>query len=117
MDEGNNPKFFIPNTIQGVGYDVSGQIQVIWEVVKAPLVVPLLKLGVYICLAMSLMLFMERLYMGVVIILVKLFRKKPEQRYNYEPIQDDVELGSSNFPPVLVQIPMFNEREVRLISL
>ena len=41
------------------------------SVIKAPLTVPLLKLGVYICLAMSLMLFIERLYIGVVIILVK----------------------------------------------
>lgn len=110
------PKVLIPDstsTIQGVSYDIGGQIQVIWEVMKAPLIVPLLNVAVYICLAMALMLFMERLYMGVVIILVKLFWKKPEQRYNYEPIQDDVELGSSNFPTVLVQIPMFNEREVR----
>ncbi|XP_061345338.1 glucomannan 4-beta-mannosyltransferase 2 isoform X2 [Gastrolobium bilobum] len=66
---------------------------------------------------MSLMLFMERLYMGIVIILIKLFWKKPEQRYKYEPIQDDVELGSSNFPTVLIQIPMFNEREVYKVSI
>lgn len=92
--------------------DIAGQIGLIWELIKVPLIVPLLKLGVYICLAMSLMLFMERLYMGIVIILVKLFWKKPEKRYNWQPIQDDVELGSSNFPVVLVQIPMFNEREV-----
>ncbi|XLR22986.1 hypothetical protein S83_050886, partial [Arachis hypogaea] len=45
-------------------------------------------------------LHLERLYMGIVIILVKLFWKKPEQRYKYEPIQDDLELGSSNFPVV-----------------
>ena len=112
MDEAQPVKVFIPDSIQGVSYHLAGQIQMIWDVIKAPLIVPLLKLGVYICLAMSLMLFMERLYMGVVIILVKLFWKKPEQRYKYEPIQDDVELGSSNFPTVLVQIPMFNEREV-----
>lgn len=61
------------------------------------------------------MLFFERLYMGVVIILVKLFWKKPEKRYKYEPIQDDLELGSSNFPHVLIQIPMFNEREVLIL--
>ncbi|RDY09571.1 Glucomannan 4-beta-mannosyltransferase 2, partial [Mucuna pruriens] len=114
MEEGN-PKFFIPNSIEGVSNHVTGQIQLLWETLKAPLIVPLLQLGVYVCLAMSLMLFMERLYMGLVIILVKLFWKKPEQRYNYKPIQDDVELGSSNFPTVLVQIPMFNEREVRIV--
>ncbi|KAJ7947932.1 Glucomannan 4-beta-mannosyltransferase 9 [Quillaja saponaria] len=113
----DQPKVFIPETIQGVSYDIAGQIGLIWEVVKAPLIVPLLKLGVYICLAMSLMLFMERLYMGIVIILVKLFWKKPEKRYKYEAFQDDVEMGSSNFPVVLVQIPMFNEREVYKVSI
>ncbi|XP_027344299.1 glucomannan 4-beta-mannosyltransferase 2-like isoform X3 [Abrus precatorius] len=66
---------------------------------------------------MYLMLFIERLYMAILIILVKLFWKKPEQRYNYHPIQDDVELGSSNFPTVLVQIPMYNEREVYKVSI
>ncbi|TKY48610.1 Glucomannan 4-beta-mannosyltransferase 2 [Spatholobus suberectus] len=116
MDEAS-PKIFIPNTIEGVSNHVTGQIQLLWELVKAPLIVPLLKLGVYICLAMSLMLFMERLYMGVVIVLVKLFWKKPEQRYDYKPLQDDVELGSSHFPTVLVQIPMFNEREVYKVSI
>ncbi|XP_028808200.1 glucomannan 4-beta-mannosyltransferase 2 [Neltuma alba] len=111
------PKFFMPDSVRSVSYDIAGQIKLIWEVVKTPLIVPLLNLGVYICLTMSLMLFIERLYMGVVIILVKLFWKKPEQRYRYEPIQDDVELGSSNFPVVLVQIPMFNEREVYKVSI
>lgn len=111
MEEAS-PKIFIPNTIQGVSEHVTGQIELLWELVKVPLIVPLLKLGVYICLAMSLMLFMERLYMGIFIILVKLFWKKPEQRYNYKPLQDDVELGSFIFPTVLIQIPMFNEKEV-----
>ncbi|KAF7805674.1 glucomannan 4-beta-mannosyltransferase 2-like [Senna tora] len=118
MVEEAEPRFFVPNPIQaGVGFDVAEQIKLIWDVIKTPLIVPLLNLAVYICLAMSLMLFFERLYMGVVIILVKLFWKKPEQRYKYEPIQDDAELGSSNFPVVLVQIPMFNEREVYKVSI
>ena len=96
--------------------DMSGQLELMWEMIKAPLIVPLLKLGVVFCLTMSLMLFCERLYMGVVIILVKLFWKKPEKRYNWEPLPDaidDIEMGGSNkFPHVLIQIPMFNEREV-----
>jgi beta-mannan synthase len=108
----SEPKIFIPESFQ-VNYDVSSQIKMIWEVMKAPLIVPLLNACVYISLAMALMLFMERVYMGIVIVLIKLFWKKPEQRYNYEPLQDDEELGGSNFPVVLVQIPMFNEREVR----
>lgn len=110
-------KIPIPEAFQNPGYDIATQIGMMWELIKAPVIVPLLRLGVYICLAMSLMLFMERLYMGVVIILVKLFWKKPEKRYNFEPLQDDVEMGSSNFPVVLIQIPMFNEKEVYKISI
>ncbi|XP_021278150.1 glucomannan 4-beta-mannosyltransferase 2 [Herrania umbratica] len=110
-------KLLIPESFQVSRDDITGQLGLIWELIKAPLIVPLLQLGVYICLIMSLMLFMERVYMGIVIILVKLFWKKPEKRYNFELIQDDVELGSSNFPVVLVQIPMFNEKEVYKISI
>ncbi|XP_044483815.1 glucomannan 4-beta-mannosyltransferase 2 [Mangifera indica] len=116
MDE-NSPKFMIPEALQVSRDDIAGQIGLIWELIKSPLIVPLLQLGVYICLAMSLMLFMERVYMGIVIILVKLFWKKPEKRYKWEPIQDDEELGNTNFPVVLVQIPMFNEREVYKVSI
>lgn len=108
-------QILLPESFQGGRGDFTEQIWLIWELIKAPLIVPVLRLMVYISLAMSLMLFFERLYMGVVIILVKLFWKKPEKRYKYEPIQDDLELGSSNFPHVLIQIPMFNEREVLIL--
>ncbi|KAK9674307.1 hypothetical protein RND81_12G224900 [Saponaria officinalis] len=102
----------------GNGYDLNyGQIGLIWEHTKSPLIVPLLKLMVYICLAMSLMLFFERVYMGVVISLIKMFGKKPEKRYKWEALKEDVELGNSNYPMVLVQIPMFNEREVYQMSI
>jgi len=50
--------------------------------------------------------------MGVVITLVKLFGRKPEKRYKWEPMKDDIELGNSSYPMVLVQVPMYNEREV-----
>ena len=103
----------LPETFQGVRDELAGQIGMMWELIKAPLMVLLLRLGVYICLAMSLMLFCERLYMGIVIILVKLFWKKPEKRCKYETIQEDVEMGSSNFLVVLIQIPMYNKRDVR----
>lgn len=93
-----SPKFFIPESLQVSREDVASQIGLMWELIKAPLIVPLLRVGVYICLLMSLMLFMERVYMGIVIILVKLFWKKPEKRYNWEAIEDDEELGSTNFP-------------------
>ncbi|GAU16019.1 hypothetical protein TSUD_338900 [Trifolium subterraneum] len=55
--------------------------------------------------------------MGVVITLVKLFGRKPEKRYKWEPIKDDIELGNSCYPMVVVQIPMYNEREVYQLSI
>ncbi|KAK4358624.1 hypothetical protein RND71_020853 [Anisodus tanguticus] len=106
------------STIQATASDIAGQIGMMWEVLKAPLLVPLLRAAVYICLVMELMLFVERLYMGVVIVLVKIFMKKPDKRYKWEPMNDDdLEIGSANFPKVLVQIPMFNEKEVYKISI
>ncbi|KAL1557660.1 Glucomannan 4-beta-mannosyltransferase 2 [Salvia divinorum] len=110
-------KNFIPESFQGYTPDIAGQIGLLWELIKAPLIVPLLTVCVYICLAMSIMVFIERLYMGVVIVLVHLFWKKPEKRYRYEPMKDDLESGNGGYPIVLVQIPMFNEKEVYKISI
>ncbi|XP_077235881.1 glucomannan 4-beta-mannosyltransferase 9-like [Tasmannia lanceolata] len=97
--------------------DITEQIGLIWEQIKVPIIVPLLKISVVLCLIMSIMLFVERVYMGIVIILVKLFGRKPEKRYKWEPIRDDVELGNSAYPMVLVQIPMYNEKEVYQLSI
>ncbi|RVW54477.1 Glucomannan 4-beta-mannosyltransferase 2 [Vitis vinifera] len=110
-------KTLIPETFQGTRLDIAGQIGLVWELVKAPLIVPLLRVAVYICLTMSLMLFVERLYMGIVIILVKIFWKKPDKRYKWEPLREDLESGNSNFPHVVVQIPMYNEKEVYKLSI
>jgi len=97
-----------------MGYrdDITMQMSMVLDQIRAPLIVPALRLGVYICLTMSVMLFVERVYMGIVISLVKLFGRKPDKRFKYEPIKDDIELGNSAYPMVLIQIPMFNEREV-----
>lgn len=110
-------KNLIPESFPGASVDLAAQIGLLWDLIKAPLIVPMLRLAVYICLAMTVMLFLERLYMGIVIVLVKLFWKKPEKRYNWEPIRDDLEIGNSAFPLVLIQIPMFNEKEVYKISI
>lgn len=109
-------KSFIPESLPGATANIAGQIGLLWELIRAPLIVPLLRIAVYICLAMSIMVFIERLYMGIVIILVKLFWKKPQRRYKWEAMEDDLESGSAAFPMVLVQIPMFNEKEVRVFE-
>lgn len=115
MDRLSSATIF-PDRFQGGGRDdITSQIGVIWDQTKAPLIVPVLKVLVFLCLIMSVMLFIERVYMGIVIVLVKLFGKKPEKRYKWEPMKDDIELGNSSYPMVLVQIPMYNEKEVRQI--
>ncbi|GJM90476.1 hypothetical protein PR202_ga06758 [Eleusine coracana subsp. coracana] len=98
--------------------DAAATLPEAWSQVRAPVIVPLLRLAVVVCLTMSVLLFLERVYMAVVIAGVRLLRLRPERRYRCDPIpEDDPELGSTAFPIVLVQIPMFNEREVYQLSI
>ena len=55
--------------------------------------------------------------MVATLLLIKLSGKRPEKRYKWEPIRDDVELGNAAYPMVLVQIPMYNEGEVYRFSI
>jgi len=98
-------------------------VAALWQQVKSPVVVPLLRLSVSLCLAMSVMLFAEKVYMAVVLLVSRLplLGRRPEQRYRWEPIvrDGDLEAGGGGggdaaacYPMVLVQIPMYNEREV-----
>lgn len=102
-----------PEAFQGSRDGVAEQMALVWQQIKAPVIVPLLRTAVFLCLLMSVMLFLEKVYMAVVIVLIKLFRRRPEKRYRWEPMRDDLELGNSAYPTVLVQIPMYNEKEVR----
>lgn len=79
---------------------------------RSLLLVPLFKCLVAICLVISLLVFVESVYMNIVVIYVKLFKRKPEKIYKWEAMQEDIEVGNQNYPMVLVQIPMYNEREV-----
>lgn len=88
------------------------ELYMAWEAIRAPLIAPLLRFLIVICTTLSIVQFVERIYMGVVIILVKLLGRTPEKRFKWEAMKDDSELGSSAYPMVLVQIPMFNEKEV-----
>ncbi|GER45398.1 cellulose synthase like [Striga asiatica] len=107
----------LPETVPSSRDDFTEQFSIIWGQIKAPLIIPLLELAVFLCLAMSAMLFVERVYMALIITLVKLFGRKPEKRYKWEPLKDDLELGNSAYPMVLVQIPMYNEKEVYQLSI
>lgn len=83
-----------------------------WRQIRSLLIVPVFKCLVAICLVISCLVFIESFYMNIVVIYVKLFKRKPEKIYKWEAMQEDVELGDQNHPMVLVQIPMYNEREV-----
>ncbi|PKA47560.1 Glucomannan 4-beta-mannosyltransferase 9 [Apostasia shenzhenica] len=105
------------SSFPGASDDIAGQIGLIWDQVKSPVIVPALRVAAFLCLVMSVMLFAEKVYMAAVVIVVKLLGRRPERRYKYEPLHDDVELGGSAFPMVLVQIPMYNEKEVYKLSI
>lgn len=88
------------------------QLIKLWLDVRAPVVAPLLQFAINTCLVMVTMLFIERIFMCGVMVFVKLLRRTPESVYKFQPIRDDLEFGNSSYPMVLVQIPMYNEREV-----
>ncbi|CAN7061952.1 unnamed protein product [Brassica rapa subsp. trilocularis] len=91
---------------------VNTRISLWWEQARAIVVVPFFKFLVALCLIMSVMYFVEVMYMGIVVAYVKLFKRKPEKVYKWEAMENDAECGSKSFPMVLVQIPMYNEKEV-----
>uniref|UniRef100_I1P800 glucomannan 4-beta-mannosyltransferase n=1 Tax=Oryza glaberrima TaxID=4538 RepID=I1P800_ORYGL len=110
------------------------QIAAAWAVVRARAVAPVLQFAVWACMAMSVMLVLEVAYMSLVsLVAVKLLRRVPERRYKWEPITtgsggvgggdgEDEEAATGGreaaaFPMVLVQIPMYNEKEVYKLSI
>ncbi|KAL3536240.1 hypothetical protein ACH5RR_004701 [Cinchona calisaya] len=96
--------------------DTSISLSHAWERIRIPIIVPILQLALYVCIAMSVMLFIERVYMAIVIVCVKCLRKKRYTKYNLDSVKEDLE-KNRNYPMVLVQIPMFNEEEVYKLSI
>ena len=108
---------------------VAAQCSLAGEQARAFLVVPALRLLVLLSLAMTVMILLEKLFVAAVCYAAKAFGHRPESRYQWRPIAasacktggDDGEdgivvvgsgSGRAAFPLVLVQIPMYNEREV-----
>lgn len=91
--------------------NVTISVSYAWHSIRVPVIVPLLRLAIMLCSVMSIMLFIERLYMAVVILFVKVLGKKRYTKYKLESMKEDLE----SYPSVLVQIPMYNEKEVRRI--
>lgn len=83
-----------------------------WNLLLSYFIVPLLRFVLVICLALTVMILIEKLFVGAVSLIVRIFKIKPEKRYKWEPIKQDEEMGTTVYPMVLVQIPMYNEREV-----
>ncbi|KAF3324229.1 putative mannan synthase 11 isoform X1 [Carex littledalei] len=88
------------------------QFLYVWNPIRSILIVPLLQFAVAVCVIMTVMILLEKLFVGAISLVVKIFKLKPEKRYKWELIKQDEELGSSVYPTVLVQIPMYNEKEV-----
>ena len=101
----------LPQTFQGTRDNFTQQIGFIWDQIKAPFILPLLRLAVYVCLTMSLMFSIKRVYMSVGgDRLREDFLQKTRKAcacYKWKPICDDLELGNAAYPMVLVQIPMY----------
>lgn len=91
--------------------DTSSSLRYAWESIRAPVIIPLLKLAVILCSIMSIMLFVERVAMAIVILVVKVLGKKRYTKYNLEAMKQKLE-RNKRFPMVLIQIPMYNEKEV-----
>ncbi|XP_019173575.1 PREDICTED: glucomannan 4-beta-mannosyltransferase 9-like [Ipomoea nil] len=110
----------LSGAISDAGDFVWEQLLLIWGEIKAfklPLIAPILNIAVLICFVMTTLLFVEWVYMGVVMTVVKVFRRTPEKRFKWQPLEEDAELGNAAFPMVLVQIPMYNEKEVYKLSI
>ena len=48
--------------------------------------------------------------MVVVIVLVKMFGKRPKEKYEWDQLRDNTDLENNSYPMVLVRIPMYNEK-------
>ncbi|KAF7149263.1 hypothetical protein RHSIM_Rhsim03G0091800 [Rhododendron simsii] len=102
--------------VTSAAVDVTGSLSYGWEHIIIPMIVPLLSTAVYLCAGMSIMLFVERVYMAIVILCVKLLGKKRSTEYKLDDLKEDLERNKS-YPMVLIQIPMYNEMEVYKLSI
>ncbi|KAK7245099.1 hypothetical protein RIF29_39933 [Crotalaria pallida] len=94
----------------------SSHLRYAWESIRAPVIIPLLKLAVILCSAMSIMLFIERVVMATVCAIVKVLGKKKYRKYNLDVMKQKLQ-RNKRFPKVLIQIPMYNEKEVYKLSI
>ncbi|WOL20270.1 putative mannan synthase 9 isoform X1 [Canna indica] len=96
----------------GLTWEQAGDI---WVRARGGVVAPVLRIAVALCMVMSVMLVFEKILMGATSLFSKVFSQwRPRRRYKFEPIGEDLEVG---YPTVLVQIPMYNEKQVYKLSI
>lgn len=83
---------------------------------RAYVLAPVLRVTTAVCLAMLVMQITEKIFVAAISVYVKVFRRRPEKVYKWKPIEEDLEKGDGAYPMVLVQIPMYNEKEVANLS-
>lgn len=104
---------FEETEVRVLEYDSKG-LSYAWQSIRAPVKIPFLKLAAILCAIMSVMLFVERVSMAAVILVVKLLTKKKYTKYKLDAMKQDLERNRS-YPTMLIQIPMYNEKEVTLL--
>lgn len=92
--------------------NIAERLMHICIMVRARFIAPLLNVAIPIFLALSVLILVEKIMFGLTSLYVKVFKLKPQKRYKWEAITPDLESGGLVFPMVLVQIPMYNEKEV-----
>ncbi|KAI4349111.1 hypothetical protein L6164_009748 [Bauhinia variegata] len=107
---------FIKQPAMGVPEYASSSLHYAWKSIRSPMVVPILKLAAILCSVMSIMLFIERVSMATTILMVKLLRRKRYTKYKLDAMKQDLE-RNRGYPMVLIQIPMYNEKEVYKLSI
>jgi beta-mannan synthase len=104
------------------GVVVAEALRSAWDAARAAAVAPALAAASWACLALSAMLLADAVFLAAASLLA------PAPRGSYRraagpvaavPEEDggDEEAGGRSYPMVLVQIPMYNEREVRAHSI
>ncbi|KAJ3694950.1 hypothetical protein LUZ60_000327 [Juncus effusus] len=93
------------------------EIVLSWRLIREMVFVPTFQAIIISCMIMSIIVLIEKLFLGLVSLYAKVFRRRPERIYKCNSIVEDEELGSLSYPMVLVQIPMYNEKEVYQLSI
>lgn len=97
--------------------DLFGSIYTGWTRIRAEYIAPPLQFLSDACVVLFLIQSADRLILCLGCFWIKLRRAKPEPKVGFGSKEGSDPEAGEHFPMVLVQIPMCNEREVRIIIL